>query len=1360
MKKPSSHKIPQRPALPLAALLAAGSLAAALDTHASSQTWTNAPVSQSWTNVLNWQAKAVPGSINITGNTVNGDIATLNQPIPISGIGGAALPIQPDDATTFTGAGQRTREIAGITYDTVNCGAYVIQSPSPVSFVTNAVQTGVLWVSHNGAIRMNPPVTNSETILVPLYTILPSSTAGFFNLINNSTNPNAAMIISSITHGGATSRGTIFVLDGTNAAVNVVTNVSQGTSAAGAGAGGLTKQGLNTWEIAGPGVFLAGSAVNVNNGTLIVQDPAAFGTIATTTPTVNSNAVLQINGVTLNQSVINMNGGTLRLNGTATVNGVKMSTTLGAVATLATTSSGDVMTVGNAANQPSGGAANTVLHVAGPGTVLLAQSATYIGKWSVDAGTLQLGNTLALGTGPNLNIGAGATVDASPITVSSGIYTLGTAALSASGTGTTAGTTAAIIKADSSGYLDLATAATPITLTITPTGFNGDTTHPALYVASGTLELNGNAFSIVNAGASPLGVGTYKLIAQATGNITSGGGYSVIGVTGNGVVSGNVASVVVNNGEVDLVVSPYVAKNLVWTGGPSGIWDIATNVSWLAGSAYTNFHNSDNVTFNSVGSTNPTVNLVGAIAPGSVIVDTTANNYTFAGGSIAGSASLIKKGAGTLVLATANTYGGGTTVSNGVIQLNTANAISGTGAGNVTVVSPGMVDLSGNNDAIDALMGNGTVDTLSGGSPILSVGNNDNSGTFAGSLQNTAGSLALTKNGNGTQTLSGANTYTGATTLNAGTLAVANYYALGSGLSPVTINNGVIDMQSSLLIGTLAGAGTIENNSTTTQNTLVITNTSTYNGVIADGTGGGTVDVVATSGTLRLNGTSTYTGGTYVGTGVTLALGPSPGQAGTGGIIVSNGATVAAASAGSTASQVNNNITTVSGATANFTGAGAGGDAFSGYFIGDATTTNVYHGQLTLNGNYEQFSNYLGVVQFVPNATVGNRINTTTGNVNGGDNTTFDFEGGYLFNRNATTISLGAIIGGGPAVGGGISGPSTGPATFVIGAKGISTEFAGVISGNNNIVKVGADTLTLDGTVVTTNTDSSTYTNYIYAPAVTYVGNTTVSNGVLSLSAPDSLSNSPSITLAASSASLNVTHLGFVTNFNDALGNADSAILTNGLFEVLSNTPAGLNQSLSGIGTITGNLLVDAGATLNIGLPLGALTVTGSAELAGTNNVSVNATNAPNCSELVAASITIDSTASLVLTNLGVETGAKFQLFNHAVSFATVVLPTLSGTNTWVNNLAVDGSITLVAPPLVNTTPTNVITSFSNGVLSLSWPLDHVGWRLLSQTANLANGVSSNTNDWTTVTGSAATNAVNITVDPTKPGGYYRLVFP
>ena len=1308
--------------------------------------------------MLNWQAKAVPGSINITGNTTSGDIVTLNQPIPLSGIGGASLPIQPDDATIFTGGSQRSREISGITYDTAACGAYSIQSPSPVSFATNAVQTGVLWVSHNGAIRINPPVTNSETILVPLYTILPSSTAGFFNLINNSTNPSAALYISSITHGGATSRGTIFVLDGTNAAVNVVTNLSQGASAAGAGAGGLTKQGLNTWKIAGPGTFLAGSAININSGTLIVDDAAAFGTLTTTTPAINSNAVLQVNGVTLNQSVINLNGGTLRLNGSATVNGVKMSTTLGTVATLATTGASDVMTVGNAANQPTGGANNTVLHVAGPGTVLLNQSANYVGKWSVDAGTLQLGNLLGLGTGPNLNINAGATLDVSPVTTGNSTYTLGTAALSASGTGTTAGTAAAL-KADASGYIDLASTTPAISLTITPTSFTGDTNHPALYVASGTLSLAGNAFSIVNAGASPLGVGTYKLIQQAAGNITAGGGYSVVGVTGSGVVAGNVASVVVNNGEVDLVVSPYVAKNLVWTGGSSAIWDIGTNVSWLTGSSNTVFHNSDNVTFNSVGSTNPTASLVGTISPGSVIVDTTANTYTFAGGNIAGGASLVKKGAGTLVLATANTYGGGTTVSNGVIKLNTANAIPGVGTGSVTVVSPGSVDLNGNNDAIDALTGNGTVDTVSGGSPILSVGNNDTSGAFAGSLQNTSGSLALTKNGNGTQTLSGANTYTGATILNAGTLAVANYYALGSGQSAVTINNGTIDMQSSLLIGTLAGAGTIANNSTATLNTLVITNASTYNGVIADGTGGGTVAVVATGGTLRLNGTSTYTGGTYVGAGATLALGPAPGQAGTGGIVVSNGATVAAASTGSTASQVINNITTVSGAAANFTGAGAGGDAFSGYFIGDATTTNVYHGQLTLNGNYEQFSNFVGVVQFVPNGTVGNRINTTTGNVNGGDNATFDFEGGYLFNRNPTTVSLGAIIGGG-AVGGGISGPTTGPATYAIGAKGISTEFAGVISGNNNIVKVGAGSLTLDGTVVTTNTDSSTYTNYLYAPAVTYVGFTTVSNGVLSLSAPDSLSNSPSITLAGSSASLNVSHLGYVTNFNDLAGNANSAIITNGLFEVLSNTPAGLNQSLSGIGTITGNLLVDAGATLNIGLPLGTLTVSGQAELAGTNNVSVNATNVPNSSELVAGGFTVDSTASLIVTNLGLETGAKFQLFNHPVSFATVVLPALTGTNLWVNNLAVDGSITLVAPPLVNTAPTNVIASFSNGALSLSWPLDHVGWRLLSQTNNLANGVSSNTNDWTTVTGSAATNTVIITVDPTKPGGYYRLVYP
>jgi hypothetical protein len=78
----------------------------------------------------------------------------------------------------------------------------------------------------------------------------------------------------------------------------------------------------------------------------------------------------------------------------------------------------------------------------------------------------------------------------------------------------------------------------------------------------------------------------------------------------------------------------------------------------------------------------------------------------------------------------------------------------------------------------------------------------------------------------------------------------------------------------------------------------------------------------------------------------------------------------------------------------------------------------------------------------------------------------------------------------------------------------------------------------------------------------------------------------------------------------------------------------------------------------------------------------------------------------------------------------------------------------------VATNPTNITASVSGGNLNLSWPADHIGWRLLAQTNHLANGISANTNDWGTVSGSAGTNQVNITIDPTKPTEFYRLIYP
>src|ERR1051325_5398736 len=79
--------------------LIVASLFAAPSLFAASQTWSNAPVDATWTNIHNWVGLAVPGDINnATANNVNADVATFNTPL-FSGIGGSANPIVPDDAT-------------------------------------------------------------------------------------------------------------------------------------------------------------------------------------------------------------------------------------------------------------------------------------------------------------------------------------------------------------------------------------------------------------------------------------------------------------------------------------------------------------------------------------------------------------------------------------------------------------------------------------------------------------------------------------------------------------------------------------------------------------------------------------------------------------------------------------------------------------------------------------------------------------------------------------------------------------------------------------------------------------------------------------------------------------------------------------------------------------------------------------------------------------------------------------------------------------------------------------------------------------------------------------------------------------
>ena len=76
---------------------------------------------------------------------------------------------------------------------------------------------------------------------------------------------------------------------------------------------------------------------------------------------------------------------------------------------------------------------------------------------------------------------------------------------------------------------------------------------------------------------------------------------------------------------------------------------------------------------------------------------------------------------------------------------------------------------------------------------------------------------------------------------------------------------------------------------------------------------------------------------------------------------------------------------------------------------------------------------------------------------------------------------------------------------------------------------------------------------------------------------------------------------------------------------------------------------------------------------------------------------------------------------------------------------------------VVSISPTSLTASVSGGTVTLSWPADHISWRLETQTNALSVGLRTN---WSTWPGSAATNSVSVPIDQTQPAVFFRLVYP
>jgi len=648
----------------------------------------------------------------------------------------------------------------------------------------------------------------------------------------------------------------------------------------------------------------------INSGTVQASGAAALGT---GTATIYNGGTLSINNVTAANAIALNNGGTLIGTGaSATSSGV---TTVGATASSVSIGTGsstsDAFTLGTSGTPLVGGATTTTINVVGSGTLYLNLGSTYAGIWNIGNGaTVNFGtggnafgtapgstvanyitlnggtmfdnvNTFTFGSTRGIELGnAGGTIDVksansmtyagtiADVPTQSGALTFGgPGTLILQGANTYSGGTAI-----NGGTLSIS-ADNNLGATGTALSMNGGTLNPTVSFSSNrniTLGSSGGTFNM-GSGATL----TESGLIGGTGGLTMSTGTGTLLLSGANTYLGTTT---ISSGVLQLGNASAVQNSTVSVGATNGL-TFGTGLSpfTLGGlSGASNFALSD------TGSSAVTIN-----------VGNNSANSTYSG-VMSGAGGLSKIGTGTLTLSSANTYAGATSISAGTVQLGVANAIPG-GAGKGDVTVNGTLDLHTFSETINGLIGSGTVDTVTGGTPTLTIGSNGDGGTFSGVIKNTAGTLALVKSGAGTEILSGANTYSGATTVSAGTLQLGagNAIPSGTGKGDVTVN-GTLDLNTfSATINGLIGSGTVD---TVAGGTPVLTLGSngdggTFSGAIKNTAG--TLSLIKSgAGTEILSGINTYTGGTTINGGGTLQIQADSGLGNASGALAIGGGTL------------------------------------------------------------------------------------------------------------------------------------------------------------------------------------------------------------------------------------------------------------------------------------------------------------------------------------------------------------------------------------------------------------------------------------------------------------------------------------
>jgi autotransporter-associated beta strand protein len=459
------------------------------------------------------------------------------------------------------------------------------------------------------------------------------------------------------------------------------------------------------------------------------------------------------------------------------------------------------------------------------GTLILSGSNTYTGGTTISAGTLQLGD----GT---LNIGsvAGNITDNSVLAFYNPSNQTFSNAVSGSGSVTMNGASTAILTLSGSIAYSVGTTISSATVAwdnSSAIGYGGSY-GGAVTINGGALDLNSYNVTIGELSGSTGGVVTNSGSSDTLTVEANGSSSTFAGVIENGISLDKTGSgTLILTGTNTYTGSTTITAGTLQLGSSSSIGSVAGNITDNSGLA---FGNPSNQTYSGV---------------------------------VSGSGSLTMNGSAILTLSGSNSYYGGTTISSGTVDLGSTTALGYSGYGGLTM-NGGTLDMKGFAPTLGALAGSGGYVTNSGSSATLTVEANNSSSTFAGDIE--TGAIALDKAGTGTLALTGANSFTGMTTIAAGTLELGYGSSVGSVGGNITDNSVLAfdNPSNQTYSGVISGSGSVTMYGSAI---LTLSGSNSYSGSGGTSVTAGTLQVGNSTALGSTSNALSMTGGSRVGQG-------------------------------------------------------------------------------------------------------------------------------------------------------------------------------------------------------------------------------------------------------------------------------------------------------------------------------------------------------------------------------------------------------------------------------------------------------------------------------------------------------------